>query len=119
MYHALQGTASAVGKSYLRLGNGTAQGTAGNKHGILRIYGPNANYTDISGSSVAAARTLTMPLVTGNGNLVGTNATTALGSYTKPVYIAANGVATAALAITSGTAAPSGGSAGDVYIQYS
>lgn len=36
-YYCVNGTASAVGTGELRLGNGTASGTAGNKRGHLRL----------------------------------------------------------------------------------
>lgn len=47
-YYSLQGTASALGESYLQIGNSTASGTAGNKRGHLRIYGNKAYYGEFN-----------------------------------------------------------------------
>ena len=47
-YYSLEGTASALGESYLQIGNGTASGTAGNKRGHLRIYGNKAYYGEFN-----------------------------------------------------------------------
>lgn len=99
----LTGTTSTPGYSSLFLGNATAKGTAGNAHGSIRLYGDTAYYTIIKGSDVAASHTLTLPLVTGDGNVVGTNTTGAVGSATQPVYIAANGVATAGTSFADAT----------------
>lgn len=103
---ALKGTASAEGYSILALGNSTATGTANNKKGILRLYGTSTSYTDIVGTNNTSAQVLTLPKTTG-GNLVGTNTTSKVGDTDKPVYIAANGVATA-ISYTIKTNVPSG-----------
>ena len=59
-YAPVTGTASAVGGSKLTLGNATASGTAGNKQGVLNIYGSTAYSHTIQGAPTAA-RTLTLP----------------------------------------------------------
>ena len=67
-YTSLEGTTSANGQSILTLGNSTATGTAGNKYGVVRIYGKNTYYTDILASdTLSANRTLTLP--NGSGRL--------------------------------------------------
>lgn len=82
------------GYSTLILGNTTNKGNAANLTGRIRLYGFSTSYTDIIGAPVTSAQTLTLPSTSG-GNLVGTSTTSAVGSDTTPVYIAANGVATA------------------------
>jgi len=87
-YHTSQGTTSAVGTSYLQLGNGTASGTAGNKRGYLRIYGNTAYYSQIQTvDGISANRTLYTPNHTGTiqtratnlyNNTSGTNGTITL-----------------------------------------
>ena len=47
IYQTLQGTTSAVGYGILELGNGTASGTAGNKHGRLRLHNDSTGYADL------------------------------------------------------------------------
>lgn len=41
------GTASAIGNSHIRLGNATAEGTAKNSRGVLRLYGRTNKYAEI------------------------------------------------------------------------
>lgn len=61
-YYTLEGTASANGYGQIFLGNSTAEGTAGNKYGNLRIYSKSSNYAVISGNTTLTAnRTLTVP----------------------------------------------------------
>lgn len=64
-YYALQGTTSAVGHSYIQVGNSTAEGTAGNKRGHIRIYNQNSGYTDIVNASSASNFTFTLPAHSG------------------------------------------------------
>ena len=68
-YYALQGTASALGHSYLQLGNSTAEGTAGNKQGHIRIYAKTAKYTDIVSNASGDNRTITLPDASGTVHL--------------------------------------------------
>ena len=44
-YYSIEGTASAVGRSLLTLGNQTASGTAGNKRGELKIFSEKSGCT--------------------------------------------------------------------------
>lgn len=118
-YLTLEGTASANGYGCLILGNSTASGTAGNKYGAIRIYASNAYYTELRSAAVTASRTLNLPLITATGYLLGKSSTSAIGASNQLVYFSASGVASAGIKISGGTAEPSGGSSGDIYIQYS
>lgn len=65
-YITVNGTASVEGSSFLRLGNATKNGTAGNKTGKIRLYGNSSGYTDIVPSySGANKATVTLPSYTG------------------------------------------------------
>lgn len=92
-YYSLEGTTSAKGTGLLFLGNSTAEGTAGNKEGRLGIYGPKSYYAYLYGPDTATG---TFYFPNAGGTLV-THATrgTAVGAPQTPVYIAANGRATA------------------------
>ena len=82
LYYTLQGTASALGESLLRLGNNTASGTAGNKRGRVRLYAQNAYYVDLLASNTpSASRTQYLP--DQNGTLVVNAVTNATGVVTK------------------------------------
>lgn len=63
--YTLEGTASALGTSYLQLGNSTANGTAGNKKGILRIHGQNTGRTDVSYANSTSNVAQTIPALNG------------------------------------------------------
>ena len=65
IYTTKAGTASADGYSIIRVGNGTASGTAGNKYGAVRIYSTGTNYAQIKSSTLTANRTATLPDVDG------------------------------------------------------
>lgn len=116
-YLSLQGTTSANGYGCLILGNATASGTAGNKYGAIRIYASNAYYTELRSAAVTANRTLNLPLITATGYLLGKSSTSAIGASNQLVYFSASGVASAGIKISGGTADPSGGSSGDIYIK--
>lgn len=47
IYMTREGTTSVGGYGLLRLGNGTATGTAGNKCGMLRVYSYKSGYTNL------------------------------------------------------------------------
>ena len=93
------GTASAVGGAYLRLGNTTSSGTAGNMRGGIDLYAQSGGYyTRLqTTNTMTANNTLTLPTATG---------TVALTSDVP--------------SILTGTTAPtsSQGSDGDIYIRY-
>ena len=93
LYHS---TTSSEGTAILIVGNSTAKASARDLTGAIRLYGNSTGHTTIKGANVTSSnnQTLTLPTVTG-GNLVGTSTTSAVGSDTTPIYIAANGVATA------------------------
>lgn len=96
------GTASAAGGSYLRLGNTTSSGTAGNMRGGIDLYAQSgAYYTRMqTTNTLTANNTLTLPTATG---------TVAL---TSDIPSVPN--------VLTGTTAPtsSQGSDGDIYIRY-
>ena len=93
------GTASAVGGAYLKLGNTTSSGTAGNMRGGIDLYAQSGGYyTRLqTTNTMTANNTLTLPTATG---------TVALTSDVP--------------SILTGTTAPtsSQGSDGDIYIRY-
>lgn len=59
--YTLQGTANAVGRSVLGLGNNTASGTAGNKRGEILIFGENARYIDLKPASLTNSHEILLP----------------------------------------------------------
>lgn len=99
------GTTSTTGEARLTLGNSTATGTANNAYGRILLYGDGTNYHLISPASNTANYTHTLPNNT--GFLISSGSTSsAVGGTSKPVYINANGVATALSATVGGTARP-------------
>lgn len=83
--------ASSKGYSFLCLGNGVAQGTAKNCYGSLILYGTGAYYSKLSTAQVTANNTVYLPAYNGTAYLAHTADNNAVGSPTKPVYVAANG----------------------------
>lgn len=56
------GTTSVIGYSILRLGNGTASGSAGNKYGCLRIYSEKSGYVNLlPTASSTTGRNISLP----------------------------------------------------------
>ena len=70
-YYSLQGTTSALGHSYVQIGNATAAGTAGNKQGHLRIYSGSSGYVDLDVSTTTSNFTITLPAASGTVSLNG------------------------------------------------
>lgn len=61
-YHAVKGSTSVTGKSFLELGNDIATGTEGNKYGLIRIYAQSQAYSNLVMSSESTVgRTHTLP----------------------------------------------------------
>ena len=92
-----------VGVGWLMLGNSTAVAAsasagANNARGAIRLYGSNANYTDIY-AQANGNRTLYLPNFNNTMYLVHAGNNNAIGSATVPVYVAANGRVT----VCSGT----------------
>lgn len=79
----------------LWIGNGTASGTAGNSQGWIALYGSGANHTQIAAYGTGNNNYFYIPNYSGNGYAVTAAGTSAVGGTTQPVYIAANGRATA------------------------
>lgn len=100
MYSSLEGTASVTGVSILRIGNDINQGTAGNKIGILRVYGHYSYFGDIYGPDSDSV-SIFMPN-TGGSLVTQASRGDAVGNTAQPVYIANTGRATA-LSATKGS----------------
>lgn len=64
-YRTVEGTTSARGNSILVLGNGYAEGTAGNKSGWLRMYGFNSAYTQLTAGEPSSNITIYLPTSAG------------------------------------------------------
>lgn len=64
-YHTNEGTTSAVGTSYLSLGNSTASGTTGNKKAFLQMYGQNTGRAQISYANSTSNVDQTLPALSG------------------------------------------------------
>lgn len=64
-YISLNGTTSALGTAYLRVGNSTASGTAGNKKGFIQLYGQNTGRSQIEYANSTSSVTQVMPAVNG------------------------------------------------------
>ena len=109
-------TGNTTGLTILELGNSKAVGTNGtgysspgtagnanNARGCLRIYGANANYTDVY-AQANGNRTLYLPNYNNTMYLVHAGNNNAIGTATKPVYVAANGRVTEGTAYAGGTA---------------
>lgn len=80
-YNTREGTTTTRGVAQLRLGNSTAEGTAGNKKGGLMMYANNSYYTFITPADAPTAnRTIYVPSVPANSDLQTT--TTILSSQT-------------------------------------
>ena len=76
-YTTLEGTASALGRAMIQLGNSVTEGVAGNKQGELRIYGKSASYVSIKASdSLATNRNITLPITSGTLAVVSLDGTT-------------------------------------------
>ena len=112
-FYTANSASTTAQPTYLILGNSTTTGTAGNRYGILRLYGTGANYTTIQRPAEATEGNYTLNLPGANGQLVYHTNDTAIGSASLPVYIASTGRATActassifsALSWTGGTSA--------------
>lgn len=99
-----QGTTSTVGVAQLNVGNSTVAGTAGNAYG--RIYlGTEGAYGDYLYPSTSAITENKYFYFPDTGGILVTHGTrgTAVGSSSKPVYIASNGRATAITSLNIGS----------------
>ena len=94
MYIGTIGTTSAEGYTYLELGNNIAKATNKNAYGILRIYSESTTYTDIR-SQAGYSKIFYLPKYNGTMYAIHAGSTSAIGSDTQPIFIAANGRATA------------------------
>lgn len=102
-------TRGTQGTTLLRVGNNIAwpaAGTAGganNSTGIVRIYAENTYFTDIRSQTGSANRVFYLPNYNATMYAVHAGNNNAIGSATQPVYVAANGRATACTSYTSAT----------------
>lgn len=88
--------------TFLSIGNGTATGTAGNKRGILRLYGSDTQFVDIYGSASSSSKQVYTPNT--NGRLAAIpDASAAVGNTNTPVYVTADGVVTSCTINKSGS----------------
>lgn len=117
-YYSLQGTTSAVGHSYIQIGNATASGTAGNKQGHLRVYSASSGYTDIVTTSSASNFTITLPAASGTVSLTSHTHSVATTSANGFMSSADKTKLNALHYVRSGTAVPDSslGENGDIYI---
>lgn len=92
--------AGTTGYVYLQLGNDTSVTStsgsgANNATGRIRLYGSGSYYQDIIPQPNGSNRSVYLPNYAGTMYLIHGSSNSAIGSSTKPVYIAANGRATA------------------------
>lgn len=111
---AANGTTSTTpGVTGLTLGNNVAKGTAGNKQGMLYLYGDNTGYTVIQPNKSNSTNNYTVSLPAASGELVyhtedsaqgGAGTDTNNNATYKPVHVSAAGAITAASStVASGT----------------
>lgn len=68
------GTASSIGESFAILGNATAEGTAGNSRGRIRIYGSGVSRADIfDDGTLSGSKTFNFPNMSGTFALANQN----------------------------------------------
>ena len=96
-YLTLEGTTSTAGTARLKLGNGVASGTAGNKEGIIRMYSRDSTYYAqlAPATTMTANRTIRYPDAAGWVAVGGNGSSTGVGSSSQPVYLSTGGVLTA------------------------
>ena len=93
VYRTLEGTTSTTGTSILVLGNNKNNVTVGNKSGLIRLYGPGADsYTELNTTITSGTNTVRFPA--NSGYLLYKSGLGAVGSSSKPVYMAGTGEAT-------------------------
>lgn len=82
-YISLEGTTSANGYGILRLGNGSATGTAGNKYGRLELLGTGVYYVALTSGTPTAHRVITLPDANGTIALTSSSITGNAATATK------------------------------------
>ena len=98
------GNNKAVGVNGTNYSNPGTVGNANNAKGLIRIYGQNANYTDIQ-AQPNGNRTFYLPNFANTMYATHTGSNSAVGNPGLPTYVAANGRLTACAAYaTCGTA---------------
>lgn len=91
-----EGTNGTLGQAYLMIGNSTAQSSTlgagkSNSRGSIFLYGTSSYYTRIYTNNVKGNYSFILPNYGGTQYAVHTGSTLAVGSSSKPVYVAANG----------------------------
>ena len=87
------GTASEEGASYIKLGNATVAGVAGNRYGAIRLYASDASFQNLRADTGAENRTTYLRDHGENAYVVSTGAReTAYGSASLPVYVNERGL---------------------------
>lgn len=84
-YYQLNGTTSAAGRNLLALGNSTAEGTANNAYGEIRLYSHNTGYNTLLAANNTGNFTNYIPA--SNGTLINTNG----GNLNGPLRIQLSG----------------------------
>ena len=90
-FYTANSTSTESQPTYLILGNETATGTAGNRYGVLKLYGTGTNYTIIQRPAETTDGNYTLNLPGGNGQLVYHTNDTQIGDTNLPVYVNAGG----------------------------
>ena len=87
------GTTSEEGASYIKLGNATASGVAGNRYGAIRLYASDASFQNLRADIGAENHTTYLRDHGENSYIVSTGAReTAYGSASLPVYVNERGL---------------------------
>jgi hypothetical protein len=101
-YWTREGTTSATGVGELKLGNNIAAGTAGNKQGMIYMYGTSSGYTEIKPSNNTTSNVvINLPSTAGTLALTSSNITGNAATATK--LATARTLSISATAGTTGT----------------
>ena len=103
-YRTREGSTSTIGYGIAVLGNSIAEGTVGNKYGVLRLYSRSSGYLDIAaGTDSTNNYSIYLPTITKTSQFVCHENDTQIGGPAQPVYVTAAGEI-GACSISAGTA---------------
>lgn len=85
-YWTIEGTTSATGVGELKLGNNVASGTAGNKKGMIYMYGTSSGYTEIVPSNNTTSN-IAINLPAEAGTILNTGNSSKAATYTSGLSI--------------------------------